>query len=58
MIGYLIDINMSADTFELTLFKSFRFGWTILDHPDYALLIHTGFLQPGVTLMLSWRKNG
>jgi len=58
MMKYLFNLKVNSSTFELELLKSFRIGWTMLDHPDYALLVHIGFLQPGVTLMLSWRKNG
>ena len=53
----MIKFEHNEDTFEIHFFF-FRIGWTYLVHPDYALVFHIGFLNPGISLMLTWRRNG
>ena len=54
LFATIIDEN----TFEIHLF-GFRLGWTWVNERnnlDYALMFHIGFLNPGMTIMLTWRR--
>ena len=56
----LFGYNNTQETFEFTIL-GFRAGWTVLlnqNSPDYAIMFHMGFLNPGITIMLSWRRYG
>ena len=55
----MIKIHNGDEGFEIELFWSLRLGYSIIDgqnHPDYAIMFHIGFLNPGITIMLSWRR--
>ena len=56
----MIKYNVVDGTHELEIL-GFRLGYTLLNgqnHPDYAIMFHIGFLNPGITIMLSWRRYG
>tara|TARA_R110002012_G_scaffold272696_2_gene458320 strand:- start:291 stop:458 length:168 start_codon:yes stop_codon:yes gene_type:complete len=44
---------------ELQILNSLRIGYnTIKNEDDKAIMFHVGFLNPGITIMLNWRRNG
>jgi len=54
----LFGFQIEKDNFELNIL-GFRIGWSLecgQNCNDYAIMFHIGFLNPGITLMLSWRR--